>query len=201
MPCAGQIRPSAAGGGDFGAIVQQLLRNKRRLLLATLASLLLGLTYLWLATPMYTATASLFVDPRTRKIEEAVPGGMGSDTTLLESQVAIITSDGVLKKVVSKLNLGSQSGICRRNRLRYRARINAVFVRGNTRNRADERALDCAQKGAQSHAALKRHMFSISPQRSALRQTAAEIAQAVIDAYFDDQTETKSVRCQARQRA
>jgi polysaccharide biosynthesis transport protein len=186
---SGSGSQSAAGDSEFGKIVQTLILNKRRLLLATLTSLLLGLTYLWLATPMYTATGSLFVDPRTRKIDEAVPGGIGSDTTLLESQVAIITSDGVLTSVVRKLNLNTNPEFAAESSPVVRA-ILAAFVRGNTATSPDERALNALKKALKVSRAQKTYVLDISATASS-PTIAAGIAQAVVDAYFADQTETK----------
>lgn len=178
------------GDGDLGAIIQRILSNKRRLLLATLAGLMLGLTYLMLATPMYTSTASLFVDPRTRKVDEAVPGGMGSDTTLLESQVAIITSDGVLSKVIDKLKLAENAEFAAPPSTFSRT-FNALLVRGKTSAEPGERALTALKKALKVTRAQKTYVLDIAA-TSASPQTAAAIAQSVIDSYFEDQTQTKS---------
>lgn len=181
---------SQGGGSDLGVILQRLFANKHRLLLAALAALLLGLTYLWLATPMYTANASLFVDPRAKKIDEAVQGGIGADTTLLESQVAIITSDGVLSKVITKLDLGRNAEFAALPSQVSRT-LNAIFVRGNTATEPNERALMALKKALKVTRAQKTYVLDIAA-TSASPQTAALIAQTVIDAYFEDQTQTKS---------
>lgn len=186
---AGQNGAKLTGGSEFGRIVQMLIMNKRKVLMATLASLLLGLTYLWLATPMYTATGSLFVDPRMRKIDEAVPGGLGSDTTLLESQVAIITSDGVLKNVVRKLDLTANPEFSAEKSPLMQA-ISALFVRGKTATTAEDRALAALKKALKVNRAQKTYVLDIAATASS-PATAAAIAQAVVDAYFDDQTGTK----------
>jgi succinoglycan biosynthesis transport protein ExoP len=176
-------------GGDLGKIVQLLLRNKHKLLLTTLTSLFLGLTYLWIATPMYTATASLFVDPRTRKVEEASPSGIGQDTTLLESQVAIITSDGVLQKVVNKLNLARDPEFVSEASALGHA-VKSIFVRGSANAEPDEQALAALKKAVKVSRAQKTYVLDITTTAST-PQKATDIAQAVIDAYFADQSEAK----------
>lgn len=171
-------------------MLNRLLANKQRLLLATLVGLLLGLTYLWLATPKYTATASLFVDPRARKIDEAVPGGIGSDTTLLESQVAIITSDSVLNKVVERLKLASNDEFAAPPSPLAKS-LNAVITRGKQDTSPNERALTSLKKALKVSRAQKTYVLDIAA-TSASPQLAAALAQTVIDAYFEDQTSAKT---------
>jgi polysaccharide biosynthesis transport protein len=176
--------------GDLQNIIQQLLRNKRKLLLATLASLLVGLTYLSLATPLYTSTASLFVDPRSRKIEEAVQSGIGGDTTLLETQIAIITSDGVLRRVAEKLNLANNREFTNEEKNPLGG-LTAIFLRGTMPMTSAEKALAYLRKAVKVNRVLKTYAFDITATASS-PSGAAELAQAVLDAYFADQTEAKS---------
>ena len=187
---ANAVDPRQTNTSDLGSILGRLWANKRKVGISTLATLLLGLTYLWLATPMYSSTASLFVDPRARKVDEAVPGGIGSDTTLLESQVAIITSDGVLKKVVKILKLGSDPEFAAESSPLKRA-ISGFFIRGKTETSPEERALISLRKFLKVSRAQKTYVLDITAS-SAVPQKAALIAQTVIDAYFSDQTRTKS---------
>jgi polysaccharide biosynthesis transport protein len=177
-------------GGDFGKIFQLLMANKRKLLLATLASLLLGLTYLALATPMYTATASLLVDPRSRKIEETVQSGIGADTTLLESQVSVIMSDGVLKRVAEKLNLANDPEFMGTASAASQA-LNTVLGRSAAVVPADEQALAWLRKSLKVARAQKTYVLDIAATAKS-PAAATKLVQAVLDAYFADQTEAKS---------
>jgi polysaccharide biosynthesis transport protein len=190
LAMAAAVSDKQGGGGELKNVIQQLLRNKRKLLLATLASLLLGLTYLWLATPMYTSTASLFVDPRSRKIEEAVQSGIGADTVLLETQIAIITSDSVLRKVASKLNLTANPEITSETK-GVLSGLTALFIRGTNPATPEEKALAYLRKAVKVSRVLKTYAFDITA-TAASPTAAAELAQAVLDAYFADQTEAKS---------
>ena len=177
-------------GGDLGKTLGLILMNKRKVLLATLASLLLGLTYLWLATPAYTSSASLFVDPRTRKVDEAVQGGMGADTTLLESQVALITSDSVLNNVIKRLKLASNPEFATESTSLTQA-LNGLFGRRTAATTPDELALLSLKKALKVSRAQKTYVLDISA-TSASPETAAAIVQSVIDAYFKDQIDAKS---------
>jgi polysaccharide biosynthesis transport protein len=175
-------------GGDLGKIFQLLMTNKRKVLLATLTSLLLGLTYLALATPKYTATASLLVDPRSRKIEETVQSGIGADTTLLESQVSVIMADGVLKRVAAKLNLANDPEFNGAPSALTRA-LNSVF--GTTTIPPDEQALAWLRKSLKVARAQKTYVLDIAATANS-PAAATNLVQAVLDAYFADQTEAKS---------
>ncbi len=180
--------------GDLGRTLGRLFDNKGTIALAVLASLFLSLAYLWIATPKYTATASLFVDPRTRKVEEAVPASVGSDTTLLESQVAIITSESVLRKVVERLQLATDPEFSRPPSSLAKA-LAGQFSRGNTAATTDELALAALKKALKVTRAQKTYVLDIAATAGAPAR-AAQIAQAVVDTYFDDQTAAKRTEAQ-----
>lgn len=175
---------------DLRDVLETLRRNAQKITLTTLAALMLGVAYLSMATPLYTSSASLFVDPRPRKIDEAVPGGLGSDTTLLESQVEIITSDGVLRKVVEKLNLQRNAEFNNEGRSLFR-RVAGLFLPGRTPALADELALDSLRKVLKVARAQKTYVLDIAATASSPK-LANDISQAVIDAYFSDQMDAKS---------
>ena len=80
--------------------------------LATAAALAAAVLFLMAVTPRYLATAQLLIDPRAKRIVEGavVPGGFGSsaagaDTLLVDSQVELIQSNTVLKKIVESERL------------------------------------------------------------------------------------------------
>ena len=190
MAMPGSLDEIQSHDGDLQNIIQQLLNNKRKLLLATLAALLLGLTYLALATPMYTSTASIFVDPRSRKVEEAVQSGIGADTTLLETQIAIITSDGVLKKVADKLKLAASPEFTAESKSLLGG-LTSLFIRGTTPATAQEKALAYLRKSVKVSRVQKTYALDIAATASS-PAAAAALGQAVLDAYFADQTESKN---------
>lgn len=91
---------------DVVGFIGIIRRNLGRILLATLATLALAGAYLATTVPLYTATATVLIDPRQRKTveNEVVIGGLGSDLALVESQVPVISSDTVLKRAVESLS-------------------------------------------------------------------------------------------------
>lgn len=74
---------------------------------STLAGLLFALYYLATAAPTYTAIASLLIDPRSHEISpgESTRTQLDSDVALVESQVKIIGSQAMLRRVVETLDL------------------------------------------------------------------------------------------------
>ena len=111
------------GPGPLGSGVTSLVTELRSLLgvirrrwlwilLSTIAALAAATLFLLLTTPRYVATAQILIDPRAKRIVEGavVPGGFGSsaagaDTLLVDSQVELLQSTAVLKKIVESEQL------------------------------------------------------------------------------------------------
>ena len=96
--------------GDFAAIAMR----RRRLLapcLAIAGALCLG--YLALTPTRYTASMSLLVDPRERVPlgVDAAPMPQNPDAALVESQMRILTSKAVLRRVVDARGLASDPAL------------------------------------------------------------------------------------------
>src|SRR6185503_7273004 len=64
-----------------------------------------------LIPPNYRATSVVIVDPRQPRVAttEAVLSGIGSDAAAVESQVEIIESSAIAKRVIAKLGLEDDS--------------------------------------------------------------------------------------------
>ncbi|MEM7303434.1 MAG: GumC family protein [Pseudomonadota bacterium] len=86
---------------------------RKYLVLGVMAGfVLLALIYVRVTTPLYTSITELLIDPRKKELigQEVVPSGLGSsalgaDTSLVDSQVSIIMSDSVTRRLVEKLSL------------------------------------------------------------------------------------------------
>lgn len=100
--------PAASpGGSSLREMFRKLWRRKAVLigtviLLTTLAALLT-----FQLTPVYTATASVMVEPRERKVVDiqAVVSGLPPDLFTIESEIAVLRSRSLIERVVSKLEL------------------------------------------------------------------------------------------------
>lgn len=191
-----QPRPLPArehGTTDLGGLFGILRRNLWKIILSTLAGIILALTYLAVANPSYTATASLFVDPRNRKtvLEETVPGGVSSDLALVESQVSIITSDAVLGRVVDALGLDQDPEYAPAPSSGLLSKIKALIIptagERNPRFQAVTSLADRIKvKRAQKTYVVDVDVVGSSPIK------AQRTAQAVVDAYLADQTAAKA---------
>jgi uncharacterized protein involved in exopolysaccharide biosynthesis/Mrp family chromosome partitioning ATPase len=178
---------------DLRGILAIVRRHKRSVALVTLAALALAGLYLLLAKPSYTASATLFLDPRTRKIvsDEVVQGGLGSDLSLVESQLSIIASDSVLKRVVDKLALASDPEFVLPPSTGPVARM-LTFVRGPRPTQDPEiEALEALAKKIKVKRAQKSYVIEVEVSAGAPVK-AARLADTIAEAYLADQAAAKA---------
>ncbi|MGE3065899.1 MAG: GumC family protein [Hyphomicrobiaceae bacterium] len=92
---------------DLNNIILIVRRNARKLVLGLLLGLFLGAALLVLIQPTYQATTTLMVDGREQKVfgSDAVISPFRAESTAIASEVAVIKSPEVLRKVVEKLDL------------------------------------------------------------------------------------------------
>ena len=178
---------------DIGGLLGILARNIWKVIASTLAALTLALTYLAFATPLYTATASLFVDPRTRKIvsEEVVQGGFGSDLALVESQVSILTSDAVLKRVVDKLQLDTDPEFAPPLGQSVLSRIKALVVPRANDGDKKVQAIESLYQNIKVKRAQKTYIVDLDVTATTPIK-AQRVAESVVEAYLADQTAAKA---------
>ena len=87
--------------------------RRRALLIGTTIAVVMALAvgYLLVATPYYTASTEILIDPRKKNTvkNEVIPSGLGTTASdnfaLVDSQVKVIMSDAVLRPVVRSLKL------------------------------------------------------------------------------------------------
>ena len=178
---------------DLGGLIRTLRRSAGQIALITLASLLLGACYLVVATPRYTASTSIFIDPRYRKVvnEEVIQGGIGTDLSLVETQVAIISSDGVLRRVVEKEKLAADPEFVPPRRGGLLSDMKAkVFGRPEPPDPVMEAMTALARaikvKRAQKTYVVDIEVTSTSPVK------AARLAESLAEAYLADQSAAKA---------
>ncbi|APX26241.1 MULTISPECIES: GumC family protein [Salipiger] len=94
---------------DLGALVGALWRGKIFIAAVVFTALLLGGVYAYvLATPMYRSTAVVMLNNREeQQVVDlgSVMGGLGADSTIVNTEVEVLKSRILLGKVVDKLNL------------------------------------------------------------------------------------------------
>ncbi|MGQ0672239.1 MAG: GumC family protein [Hyphomicrobium sp.] len=181
-------------GTNMAGFFAILARYLPSIAMAGATGLGLALLYLASSTPIYTASTTLFIDPRNRKIvsEEVVQGGLGSDFALVESQVNIIGSDAVLGRVVDKLNLTEDpefaSAPASGGML---SRLKAI-IRGQPATVEPRiRALEAVARNLKVKRAQKTYVVEIETASSSPIK-AARLTNAIVDAYIEDQSAAKA---------
>lgn len=109
------FQPSAAASSrtdeeliDLSALLSALWRGKIFIVLAVVVAMLFGGTYAYfVATPMFESTAVVMLNNRKETVVDrgSVIGGLGSDRTVVTTEVQVLQSRLLLGKVVDELNL------------------------------------------------------------------------------------------------
>ncbi len=182
-----------AGDADIGSLIEILRRNLGKILAATIISMLAALTYLAVAKPTYTTTASLFIDPRSQKVmsDQVVDGAYGTDLALVESQASLITSDSVLSRVVDTLHLADDPDYAPRPRNGLFAGIKTLFIPRPAAPDPGTLALNTLANSVKVKRAQKSYVVDLEVSASSPAK-AARVADAVLAAYLADQTTAKS---------
>src|ERR1700692_1180467 len=116
-----QIRSAAVGAGalgggpaplpqiDFAKIVSSLLQGWATILISMIAAFVLAVVFIELTPNEYTAVTQILIDPSDLRAvgNDTTQPAQISDAAVLqvESQVSVITSDAVLRRVVASQEL------------------------------------------------------------------------------------------------
>lgn len=172
-----------------------VMQRRRKLILAVAAvPVLLALAYGLLATPLYTTSTQILIDPRDRRIvgNEVTPENLAADggVAVVESQLLIITSDTVLRRVIAREHLdtdpefgGAATGLVR----------NALALVGIKAESGDPelKALRQLKKQIGVKRSEKAFVAEIYV-TSEGREKSVRIADAIAQAYLDDQTDARA---------
>ena len=204
MPRSG-VEP-ASGDTSLGEDLRSLMfafRTRWRLIgLTAAAVILLAVAYIWTTPPIYSATTELLIDPRSKQIvgAEVVPTGLGSsavgaDTLLLDSQINVILSQSVLRRLIEeqKLTENPEFAGTVTSMVGYLRQMAAAVVRGPQGAGLDPESLyDMALRNVSSSLDVSRlgntYVVAISF-RSEDAATAARLANAVAEIYVDEATD------------
>ncbi|CAH1662502.1 Wzz domain-containing protein [Hyphomicrobiales bacterium] len=198
---AGPLSAQLARLGD-PAWIMVTLWARRWLILAMaglgfLLAVLVGLSM----TPKYVSTAQLFIDPRDLRVlqNDVSPNTVGGDPTsiasYLESQARVIASDSIKSRVVERLGLDSDPDFGGASR-GFLARLLGRSDAGPPRN-ARLYALAALDRNIVIRRGERSFVIDISATADD-PEKAARIANALAEAYLDDQA---AVRSEAAQRA
>lgn len=193
--------PSQVGLGDIEIDLRELLRIARRRgpMVAALGFLaaLLGAVFALQMTPLYKASATLLIDTQQKSIidAEAVVAGLGRDNSALESELELIRSYDVAKRVVAKLKLDEQPDDLLSGRSLIGQLINLVVSNQAPQELAliDDKTDRTIRRVADAVEVVRRGWTYIvdvnyTDKNPAL---AAQIANAFADEYLVDQLESR----------
>ncbi len=172
------LEPQRPGddGIDLKGLIDILRRRWRAVLLPALLLTGLAVAYTMLTPKLYTASTLVLLDPRDQKLlqTEVLPTGAGSDASLVESQLRVVTSDAVLGRVVEKLALA--------NKPEFGGTSSDPITRAAS-------ALDTLAKRVAVSRADRTYILDI---RATSRDPALarDIANAITGAYRDDQIDS-----------
>jgi len=193
---AGQAENRRPHPLDIREILRVLRRRLWIVLTAPLVLLVLAAVFVSVVTPLYTATSTVLIDPRRTNVDigsQQVLTNFGTDEASNESQVLLIQSSAVLRRVVDTLNLTQDPEFAPAPGLLDRIRSLLARPAPPPSNAEDARITKTiAALRAQVKVARQRTTFLVDinvRSRDAAKATA--IANAVADAYFLEQVRSK----------
>ncbi len=179
--------------------LMRILRRRLTLIVMTVAVVMaLAASYAFLATPIYTSSAKVLIDPRKKNTlgTEVVPSGLGTTLgdsfALVDSQVKVITSDAVLRPVVDKLHLATDPEFGAGQPGLFSSIANLFGGSSSDVVAADpeERALITLAKHVKVERDDQTYVIEIAV-TSVDAANAARIAQAIAESYMADQSNDK----------
>jgi uncharacterized protein involved in exopolysaccharide biosynthesis/Mrp family chromosome partitioning ATPase len=182
---------SAAGTMDLAGLVRVLKRRGRQIAVTTLAGLVLAVVYLLTTSPTYTSSSVLYINPSPNRVvnENApAPSSTGADLAIVDSQVSIIGSDAMLRRVVDTLSLdqdGEFSGTGPLTRLRN-------LISGGT-DADSPKALAAAKLAKRLKILRAQKTYIVEVEVSASTPAkAAQITDTLVSLYLADQAAARA---------
>src|ERR1700753_1850553 len=184
--------------------LRELARILRRrwILVATapLCLIAVGITYVLLATTLYTATSTVLVDPRRTSAIETNQSALsmsnfGTDDATIESETLLIQSVAILQRVVEKLKLPTDPefiptpGLL--DPIKNLFRSSGPASGASPEEAARARSVEILQKRLKVTRQGTTFLVDISVSSESPRK-AAVIANAIAEGYFEEQVRAKN---------
>jgi succinoglycan biosynthesis transport protein ExoP len=181
-----------------GEILAVLWRRRLWIALGTLGGLIAAVAFLTLVTPRYMAVAQLLIDPNDlRVMDNAVtPSNTLNEaaTAYVESQVRVLTSDTVLRKVIEQQKLDKDPEFAAPPSA-IRTALDLVLTRfGFAAQRVPQNsAVPVLQELAPKIGARRQERTYVVDLTASTRdpEKSARIANAIIAAYLEDQSDAR----------
>ena len=185
---------SAADNADTGSVFAALWRQRATLLGCIVGAIVIGILVIIFSPVRYTASTSILLDPRLGKsvgVDPTQPGFV-TDTTAIDSQVKLLTSQTVLASVAKQLNLEDDTEFGGK-------RFSLMRLLGLAPPQASGVDLRLLENAITIRKPERTYVVEIQVS-AATPEKAAGIANAVAEAYNDDQITSRvgSARNDAR---
>ncbi len=204
IPLGQEGEPQEMGGFDLTSFLQMLFVRKRIIIGTAIAVLVITTAIVFHMTPMYDAKAVVMLDQRQNKVVDvdAVMSGLPTDTTSIENQIYILRSRTLMSRVIDKLHLDQQpppqpDAITLLSDVAYYINPLHWFGAGSVAKSKEELEQDRRNAiidgllSAETVIALGRSSAMQVTFRAASPEQAATMANAIADAYVDDQLNAK----------
>ena len=197
-PAAGGFaREDEEAGLDLRDVAAILKRRKKVVWATTLLLLLATSIYLTFAPSIYTSRVQILFDPRAQKAldDDLAQEGLSPEgvNALIDSQLNIVESESVLRRVVISENLGADPEFGRLGlvSMAWRWTASQFGATPDDPARADLRALQALRREVGARRAEKTFVFDVFVS-SEDKDKAARIANAVGEAYLRDQSAARA---------
>ncbi len=192
-----QSRPAVVGTGEIAAgsasaatfdlqrFLSVIWRDKATILWTTAVSLLIAVLFVAFVPPRYTATTQILIDPTDLRAvgNDLTPANQANDAAVLqvESQVRVLTSDTVLRRVVNAESLNRDPEFIARS----------SWFGGAGYGDDSLAALNALKRAVQVKRAERTYVVDVSVTARDPAK-AARIANAIAQAYLAEQTDVRS---------
>lgn len=186
---------------DLREMARILRRRWKMAALPPLALVTLGLIYVMVVSTLYTATSTVLVDPRRASVVEtnqSVLTNFGTDDATIESQALLIQSVAILQRVIDKLKLTTDREFMPTpglldpvKRLFSLFSSDSPVAGASPEEAARARSVEILQRKMKVTRQGTTFLVDINIS-SESPQKAAVIANAVAEAYFEEQVRAKS---------
>ncbi len=201
-----QIKTAVVGNGDvavgfapfptidFSQILSVIWRGRGTILATSVAALLLATLFVLFVPHEYTAVTQILIDPTDLRAvaNELTPTNQMSDAALLqvESQVRVLTSDNVLRRVVEFEGLDSDPEFAK-GESSLRVMLDGVIGKSTIAADKTLAALTELKRRVQVKRADRTYVVDVSV-TSKEPAKAARIANAIAQSYLTEQTQVRS---------
>jgi succinoglycan biosynthesis transport protein ExoP len=183
---------------DLKELIRVIRRRRASIFWTATVFVMAALLYGLVATPLFTASTQLLIDPRDRRImtNEVTPEALAPDggIAVVESQLLVITSDTVLRRVIAREDLGSDpefggapTGI---TASAYRG-LAALGVRIESEGDGELKALRALKRRVAAKRSDKAYVVDVHVTTNTADKS-VRIADAIAQAYLDDQASARA---------